>query len=74
MTETDVSTRQGWEPVPDLVSVFEEAELLGVSGSGSPFGTALGLLVRSAEGGITFRSRCKYYIADRPRGALAAMW
>ncbi len=31
MTETEFLARQGWEPVPDLVSVSEAAELLGVS-------------------------------------------
>lgn len=31
MTEAEFDVRQGWAPVPDLVSVSEAAELLGVS-------------------------------------------
>lgn len=31
MTEDEFNAREGWEPVPDLVSVSEAAALLGVS-------------------------------------------
>lgn len=31
MTEAEFLARQGWEPVPELVSVTEAAELLGVT-------------------------------------------
>ncbi|MCW2751478.1 MAG: binding domain protein excisionase family [Aeromicrobium sp.] len=31
MTETEFIAREGWEPVPDLVSVTEAAQLLGVT-------------------------------------------
>ena len=31
MTEKEFLAREGWEPVPDLVSVTEAAQLLGVS-------------------------------------------
>lgn len=31
LTEAEFAARQGWEPVPDLVSVSEAAELLGVT-------------------------------------------
>lgn len=31
MTSAEFDLRQGWEPVPDLVSVSEAAEILGVS-------------------------------------------